>query len=106
MQHFRLASVRAIKNLFGFRHAAALTHEWRQMARRPNIVSDLCMLGHIFESDTDPETGRLYPSDELIARAARKSFALILLARAEITHAELNQIRQEGDDYDAFDDNE
>lgn len=106
MQAFRLASVRALKSLFGFRRTAALSADWRELARRPSIVSDLCMLGQIFEPDIDPETGRLYPSDELIARAARKSFALTILARAEITHAELNQIRQEGDDYDLYDDDD
>lgn len=106
MRALRLAHLSAVRALFGWRRTYALTEGWREMRVHGAVVKDLCHLGHLFEPDIDPETGRLFPSDELIARAARRSMALALLARAEITHEELNLIRQgDTDDVEtAFDD--
>ncbi|GAB1361819.1 hypothetical protein MASR1M32_10550 [Rhodobacter sp.] len=105
MRAVRLAALAAYQQLFGRRAVTALAEGWRKMRHDPQVIHDLCILGHIFEPDIDPATGRLYPPDELIARAARKSFALALLARAEITHDELNMIR-EGQGYGQTDDDD
>ena len=57
----------------------------------------LVHLGHLFEDELiNPETGTVYTHEELLIRAARKALVLQLLARAEITHDELNHIRQNG----------
>lgn len=96
MRAVRLAAMAAYQALYGRRAVTRLAEGWRQMRLSPEVVRDLCVLGHLFEPDVDPATGRIYPADELIARSARKSMALALLARAEITHEELNMIRQEG----------
>jgi hypothetical protein len=58
------------------------------------MIRDLCHMGHLFEPDIDPETGQIYAAEVLIARAARKSMALALLARAEITQEEMNMVRR------------
>lgn len=100
MRAIRLAYMAAHQALFGRRATTALAEGWRHMRQHPQVIRDLCILGHLFEPDIDPETGRLYPTDELIARAARKSFALGLLARAEITHDELNMIREGHEGYE------
>lgn len=94
MRAIRLHALAAYQALFGRPAVTRLAEGWRVMARHREVVHDLCVLGHIFEPDIDPATGRLYPTDELIARAARKSMVLALLARAEITHDELNMIRE------------
>ncbi|WP_226779011.1 hypothetical protein [Oceaniglobus trochenteri] len=103
MQALRLATLSGIARLFGKPRAIRIARGWRELARDPDLVRDLCTLGHLFESDIDPATGRIYDADELRERAARKSMALALLARAEITHSELNAIRQESFE-DEFDD--
>ncbi len=98
MQALRLAQLRALRLLHGrgwFRRATALAEGWRILRQHPEVLRDLATLGHLYEPDIEPTTGRLYPPDELIARAARKSLVLMLLARAEVTHDELNAIRQE-----------
>lgn len=95
MQGLRLAALGAYRALFGMPRTDALVRGWRDLSRHPEAIRDLCMLGHIFEADIDPATGKLYDAPELIARAARKSLALTLLARAEVTNDELNQIRKE-----------
>lgn len=100
MRAFRLAALAAYRELMiqlG-RHPRAADHlvqGWRDMRRHPEVIRDLCILGHLFEPDIDPATGRLYDGHELAARAARKSMALALLARAEITNEELSTIRTE-----------
>lgn len=93
MQPIRLAALAAYRMLFGMRRTDALVRGWRVLNAHPEAIRDLCTLGHIFEPDIDPATGKLYDAPELIARAARKSMALALLARAEITNDELNAIR-------------
>jgi hypothetical protein len=103
MRALRLAAMAAYQHLFGRRGVTALAEGWRKMRHDPQVIHDLCVMGHLFEPDIDPETGRLYQGEELIARAARKSFALALLARAEITQDELNMIRQEGHRYEQDD---
>lgn len=99
MRALRLAQFRALRLIFGeglwWRRATALAEGWRILRSQPGVVADLAMLGHLFEPDIDPATGLVYPHDELVARAARRSMALVLLARAEITHEELNLIRME-----------
>lgn len=105
MRALRLSAMAAYQQLFGRPAVTRLAEGWRQI-RSPEVIRDLCVLGHLFEPDIDPATGRLYPTDELIARAARKSMALALLARAEITHEELNMIRQEGLNSHAFGDDD
>lgn len=100
MQPLRLAVAQAYARLFGPDRLSALAEGWRKMRHDPEVIRDLLTLGHVFEPDIDPATGRLFDGPELIARAARKSMALTLLAQAEITHEELNHIRQ-GDFDDA-----
>ena len=95
MQAIRLAALGAYRALFGMSRTDALVRGWRQLALSREAIADLCTLGHIFEPDIDPATGAIYPAEVLIARAARKSMALALLARAEITNEELNLIRKE-----------
>ena len=95
MRALRLASLLGVKSLFGQSRVDRLSDQWRKLSAHPDIVKDLVVLGHLFEPDIDPETGRLYPPDELAARAARKSLVLQLLARGEITQDELHLIRQE-----------
>ena len=95
MRALRLAALQAYRNLFGWNAATRLAEGWRHLAVQPEVIRDLCHLGHIFEPDIDPATGAIFSHDELVARAARKSMALLLLARAEITHEELNLIRKE-----------
>lgn len=94
MRALRFASLSAYRHLFGWRATTRLAEGWRVLAQHPEVIRDLCALGHIFEIDTSP-TGEALPHDELVARAARKSMALLLLARAEVTHEELNLIRKE-----------
>ena len=94
MRMLRLAQFAAYRRLFGTGAADHLAQGWRELSRKPELVRDLCLLGHIFEPDVDPATGQIYRAEVLIARAARKSMALALLARAEITQDEMNEIRQ------------
>lgn len=103
MRRLRLAALSAYRELFGMPRADHLCEGWRKLAQEPEVISDLVTLGHLFEPDIDPDTGELYPDAELRVRAARKAMALQLLARAEITHEELNLIRQKDDDYEYFD---
>ncbi|MES2667922.1 MAG: hypothetical protein V4712_17695 [Pseudomonadota bacterium] len=102
MQALRIASLAAYRALFGWRRTTALAEGWRIMRQHREVLHDLCVMGHLFEPDIDPATGRLYEGGELTARAARKSFALMLLARGEVTQDELNHIRMENRN-DAFD---
>lgn len=103
MRAIRLAALQGYRALFGMPRTDALVRGWRELARSsPEAIRDLCALGHIFEPDIDPTTGNIYPAEVLIARAARKSMALALLARAEVTNEELNHIRK--GTYDAFED--
>lgn len=95
MRALRLASLAAYRHLFGWRAVTRLAEGWRVLAQHPEVIRDLCALGHIFEPDIDPATGAVLSHDALVARAARKSMALLLLARAEVTHEELNLIRKE-----------
>lgn len=95
MALFRITSLARVKAVFGQPHVDRLCEGWRLLARTPEVIRDLCTLGHIFEPDTDPATGRLYDDAELRARAARKALVLQLLARAEITHDELDMIRRD-----------
>lgn len=90
----RLAQFAAYRRLFGAGAADQLVEGWRELRKQREVVRDLCLLGHLFESDVDPATGQIYGAEVLIARAARKSMALALLARAEITQDEMNEIRQ------------
>ena len=94
MKSLRLAQFAAYRRLFGAPAAHRLVEGWRVLSREPEVLRDLCALGHLFESDIDPRTGQIYGPEVLIARAARKSMALALLARAEVTQDEMNQIRQ------------
>lgn len=94
MRGLRLAQFAAYRRLFGPGPADQLVDGWRALGDRPELVRDLCHLGHLFESDVDPATGQIYEPPVLIARAARKSMALALLARAEITEGEMNLVRQ------------
>lgn len=102
MRAIRLAALQGYRALFGMSRTDALVRGWRELARSPEAIRDLCILGHIFEPDIDPATGRIYPAEDLIARAARKSMALTLLARAEVTNEELNLIRK--GTFDVYDD--
>jgi hypothetical protein len=100
MRALRLAALAAYRELMvatgrSPRAADHLVHGWREMRRHPEVIRDLCTMGHLFEPDTDPETGLTYPDAELRVRSARKSMALALLARAEITNDELSIIRTE-----------
>jgi hypothetical protein len=95
MQAFRIAALARVRAVFGQPHVDRLCEGWRLLARTPEVIRDLCVLGHLFEPDTDPATGRLYDDIELRARAARKALVLQLLARADITHDELNMIRKD-----------
>jgi hypothetical protein len=105
MRIFRIVSLARVKAVFGQPHVDRLCEGWRLLARTPEVIRDLCVLGHLFEPDTDPATGRLYDNDELRARAARKALVLQLLARADITHDELNMIRKDdNNDLAGFDD--
>lgn len=98
MQRLRLPLFKAIAEYFGERHAFALAEGWREVRNHAPVVEDLVHLGHLFEDPLiDPETKTVFTHDELIARAARKALVLQLLARAEITHDELNHIRKQGD---------
>jgi hypothetical protein len=105
MRALRLAAIAAYRKLFGQRRTDHLLHGWREMRRHPEVIRDLCTLGHIYEADVDPETGQLYDDRELRARSARKSMVLALLARAEITDEELSIIRTEQryDDFETHD---
>jgi hypothetical protein len=97
MHTLRHALFSAIKDGFGMRRADALAESWREIRNHGNVIEDLVHLGHLFEPGlNDPETGKPFSHDELIARAARKDLALQLLARAEITPDELNFIRNQG----------
>ncbi|MES2667452.1 MAG: hypothetical protein V4712_15240 [Pseudomonadota bacterium] len=104
MKPIRLAALSAYRALFGMRRTDALVHGWRELRQHPEVIRDLCLLGHLFEPDIDPATGQMYPAETLTARAARKSMALALLARAEITNAELTLIRMESDNANFDDD--
>lgn len=106
MRRFRLAALNAYREMFGMVRTDHLCEGWRKLAQEPEVISDLVTLGHLFEPDIDPDTGELYPDSELRVRAARKAMSLQLLARAEITHEDLNLIRQKDDDYDYFADDD
>lgn len=98
MQPMRLSIFSAIRAYFGEAHMFALAESWREIRTHRAVIEDLVHLGHLFEDPLiDPETGTVYTHDEMIARAARKALVLQLLARAEVTHDELNFIRQTGD---------
>ena len=101
MRTLRLSQFRALRLLFGegrwWGRVTALAEGWRVMRLHPEVMRDLVLLGHIFEPDIDPATGKIHDHDELVARAARRSLVLMLLARADITHDELNLIRMESD---------
>lgn len=68
---------------------------WQRVQSDPDVMRDLASLGHLFETDIDPDTGQLYPDNELRARAARKSLALVLFARMGTTHDDLLQLMKE-----------
>lgn len=101
MRALRLSQFRALRLIFGeyrwWGRVTALAEGWRVMRLHPEVMHDLAMLGHIHEPDINPATGQLYPHDELVARAARRSLVLMLFARAEITETELTLIRMESD---------
>jgi hypothetical protein len=94
----RLRVVAALQLLFGPSRRDEVIQGWRDLRARPGVIADLCTLGHVFETDIDPATGRMVDDRELVARAARRSLVLVLLARAEITNDELTLIRQENRD--------
>jgi len=105
MRRLRLAALNAYREVFGMPRTDHLCEGWRKLAQEPEVIRDLVALGHLYEPDIDPDTGELYPDSELRVRAARKAMALQLLARAEISHEELNLIRQKDDDYGYFEHN-
>ncbi len=97
MQSLRLAALGAIHALFGERQMVAVATGWRTLAQDQAVIQDLIHLGHVFEDpQIDPETGKIYSHEDLLARAARKGLVLQLLARAEVTQDELNLIRKQG----------
>lgn len=101
MNPYRIAVLSAVKRVFGMGRVDRLSQGWRKLAQDPDVISDLCVLGHLHEPDIDPDTGDMLPERELVARAARKALVLQLLARAEVTRAEINSIRnQEDTSYD------
>ncbi|MDW3181769.1 hypothetical protein [Roseobacter sp.] len=98
MLALRLSMLKSVKDYFSMQRADALATSWHQLRQHPEVIEDLVHLGHLFEDPLiDPGTGAVYPHEELIIRATRKALVLQLLARAEITHDELNLIRQQGD---------
>mgnify|MGYP001796172323 CR=1 FL=1 len=97
MHSLRLRIFTAIRAYFGEPHTFARAEGWRELRKDGLIIEDLVHLGHLFEDPlTNPKSVTVYTHDELVARAARKALVLQLLARAEITHDELNHIRQNG----------
>lgn len=99
MRALRLNLGRAMHRVFGRSETAAAIEGWRLAGAVPAVKRDLMTMGHFFETDQDPATGRLYANEELQARAARRSFALVILGRMGTTHDELNQILME-DNYE------
>lgn len=106
MKALRLDILRRLKALHGRNGMSRTIEGWRRALAQPGVAEDLCVMGHVFEPDTDPETGRLYDDAELRARAARRSLVLHLLARGEVSQDELNLIRQEDMNHDGFADDD
>ena len=98
MAALRLSIMERVAAVFGINRAAQIAQGWRDVAQDPELVMDLSHLGHLFEDPLyDPESGDMFTDHELRVRAARKALVLQILARAEITRDELNDIRKLGE---------
>ncbi|MFK5997859.1 MAG: hypothetical protein QM492_07095 [Rhodobacterales bacterium] len=96
MKGYHEAVLNGMAITYGLSKTEAISDGWKTaVGKNKAMIQDLAVLGHLYEPDFDEETGKVLPHDELVVRAARKAFALQLLARAEVSQDDLAQLRNE-----------
>lgn len=86
----RIGLFQATVQLFGRRRARRLQAKWREALADPDLIADLTVLGYLGEAHVAGDGSALSALDTARREGARQ-LALAILARAQITEAEISE---------------